>query len=205
MSATAASDWPTPTVSTITRSKPAASQASSASRVRRATPPRVPPAGEARMKLRSLRASAGIRVLSPRIEPPERALEGSIASTASRLPVAMRARAEGLDEGGLAHAWRARDAEAHGPPACGSSAWSSASARSRSSSRVDSMRVIAAASARRSPARMAATGGAGPSLPAPSVMACAPRRGRGRAWARAPRRARWRRPPRGRAVVRAPP
>ncbi len=50
MSATAVSDWPTPTVSTITVSKPAASTSSIVSRVRRATPPKVAPAGEGRMK-----------------------------------------------------------------------------------------------------------------------------------------------------------
>jgi hypothetical protein len=37
--ATAVSDWPTPTVSTMMTSQPAASQTSSASRVRAATPP----------------------------------------------------------------------------------------------------------------------------------------------------------------------
>ena len=46
---TSTSDWPTPTVSTITTSKPAASQTSIASRVRCATPPSVPPEGVGRM------------------------------------------------------------------------------------------------------------------------------------------------------------
>ena len=49
MPATATSDWPTPTVSTSTTSKPAASHTSIASRVRRATPPSVPPDGDGRM------------------------------------------------------------------------------------------------------------------------------------------------------------
>ena len=48
-SATATSDWPTPTVSTRTTSKPAASHSSSASAVRRATPPRSPRDGVGRM------------------------------------------------------------------------------------------------------------------------------------------------------------
>ena len=48
IAATATSDWPTPTVSTSTTSKPAASQSSIASRVRRATPPSVPPVGDGR-------------------------------------------------------------------------------------------------------------------------------------------------------------
>ena len=48
MPATTVSDWPTPTVSTRTTSKPAASQSSMVSRVIRATPPSVPPDGEGR-------------------------------------------------------------------------------------------------------------------------------------------------------------
>lgn len=48
-SATAVSDWPTPTVSTSTTSKPAASQSSMVSRVFAATPPSVPEEGEGRM------------------------------------------------------------------------------------------------------------------------------------------------------------
>ena len=49
MSATAVSDWPTPTVSTSTTSNPAASTTTIASRVARATPPSVPDVGEGRM------------------------------------------------------------------------------------------------------------------------------------------------------------
>ena len=49
MSATTVSDWPTPTVSTMITSKPAASHSSMASRVLRATPPSVPPEGEGRI------------------------------------------------------------------------------------------------------------------------------------------------------------
>ena len=171
MSATAASDWPTPTVSTITRSKPAASQAIIASRVRRATPPRVPPAGEARTKLFSLRASSGIRILSPRIEPPDRSLEGSIASTASRRPAAMARVPKASMKVDLPTPGAPEMPSLTALPACGSNAWSNASAGSRSSSRVDSMRVIAAASARRSPARMSTTVGTRPAVCPPLVMA----------------------------------
>ena len=46
MSATRYSDCPTPTVSTITMSKPAASHSTTASLVLRVTPPRCPPAGD---------------------------------------------------------------------------------------------------------------------------------------------------------------
>jgi len=83
MSQTAVSDWPMPTVSTSTTSKPAASHSSIASRVFAATPPSVPDAGEGRMKAFSEFASCAIRVLSPRIEPPVRADDGSTASTAT--------------------------------------------------------------------------------------------------------------------------
>ena len=77
--------WPTPTVSTITTSKPAASQTSPASRVRRATPPSVPPVGEGRMKRRGRARETGMRVLSPRIEPPG---AGSTVDREHRDPVA---------------------------------------------------------------------------------------------------------------------
>ena len=86
MSATAVSDWPTPTVSTMTTSKPAASQTSMASRVRRATPPRFPPMGGRPNEGGRIPREGVIRVLSPRIEPPERLDDGSTASTATRCP-----------------------------------------------------------------------------------------------------------------------
>ena len=89
MSATAKSVCPAPTVSTMMMSNPAASQASTASRVRRATPPLVPPAGDGRTNASGLWDNASMRVLSPRMEPPERGLEGSTASTATRCPRAM--------------------------------------------------------------------------------------------------------------------
>jgi hypothetical protein len=69
-SATAVSDWPTPTVSTSTTSKPAASHSSIVSRVFAATPPSVPEEGEGRMKAFGSAASRAMRVLSPRIAPP---------------------------------------------------------------------------------------------------------------------------------------
>ena len=68
--------WPTPTLSTKMMSKPAASQSNMVSRVRRATPPRVPPAGEGRMKALRLAAEIFHAVLSPRMLPPERVLDG---------------------------------------------------------------------------------------------------------------------------------
>ena len=84
MSRAAVSLWPTPTVSTSTMSKPAASQRSSVSLVRRATPPRVAALGEGRMNALSRRAIVSMRLLSPRMLPPVRALEGSTARTATR-------------------------------------------------------------------------------------------------------------------------
>ena len=83
---TAVSLWPTPTVSTKTVSKPAASQRMIVSRVLRATPPKEPAVGEGRMKAFFSRAKASMRVLSPRILPFERSLLGSMASTASLWP-----------------------------------------------------------------------------------------------------------------------
>src|SRR5262245_25502245 len=61
-----------------------------ASRVRRATPPSDPPDGLGRMNASGATESRAMRVLSPRMLPPERALDGSTASTATRLPCAMR-------------------------------------------------------------------------------------------------------------------
>ena len=84
--ATAVSDWPIPTVSTSTTSWPAASSTTMDSRVVRVTPPRVPVLGEGRTKAESSLARRGIRVLSPRMLPPERVLVGSTASTATRRP-----------------------------------------------------------------------------------------------------------------------
>src|SRR3972149_3232822 len=76
-------------------SKPAASQAHSASRVRRATPPRAPPAGDGRVKAAGARASSAMRVLSPRIAPPPRRDDGSTASTARRRPAPLQSRPKG--------------------------------------------------------------------------------------------------------------
>ena len=57
-----------------------------ASRVRCATPPRDPREGEGRMNAMSLEAREFMRVLSPRMLPPEIWLLGSIASTATFCP-----------------------------------------------------------------------------------------------------------------------
>ena len=159
MSETAVSDWPTPTVSTITVSKPAASTSSIASRVRRATPPRVAPAGEGRMKAAVWRDSSSMRVLSPRIEPPPRLDEGSIASTASERPRSSSARPKRSMKVDLPTPGTPVMPSRTDLPVCGSTAASSASARSRWSARVDSIRVMACASARRSPASSGARSG----------------------------------------------
>ena len=90
MPATAVSLWPTPTVSTITTSCPAASHTRSASRVFSATPPSVPDAGLGRMNAPSLTESCSMRVLSPRMEPPLTLDDGSTASTATRWPRSIR-------------------------------------------------------------------------------------------------------------------
>ena len=59
------------------------------SRVLRATPPKEPPLGEGRMKARGSLDSRSIRVLSPKMLPPDTELDGSIANTATRDPVAV--------------------------------------------------------------------------------------------------------------------
>ncbi len=60
------------------------------SRVTLVTPPRVRPVGDGRTKAAGSTASRDMRVLSPRIDPPVRELEGSTASTATRWPAAVR-------------------------------------------------------------------------------------------------------------------
>ena len=159
MSATAVSDWPTPTVSTSTVSKPAASTSSMASRVRRATPPRVVPAGDGRMNAASRRDSSSMRVLSPRIEPPPRLDDGSTASTASDRPRSISPRPKRSMKVDLPTPGTPVIPSRTDLPVCGSSAASRQSARSRWSARVDSTSVTACASARRSPASSGARSG----------------------------------------------
>ena len=86
----AVSLWPTPTVSTNILSKPAASQRIIVSRVFRATPPKEPAEGLGRMNESGCTASFSMRVLSPRMLPLVRSLEGSMANTASRPPFSRR-------------------------------------------------------------------------------------------------------------------
>ena len=138
-------------------SKPAASQTSIASRVLLATPPSVPPAGLGRMKARSCAESRSIRVLSPRIEPPDRLDEGSTASTATRWPAAIHCRPSASMKVDLPTPGTPEMPIRKARPAEGSSALSSASARWRWSGRVDSSRVMALATARRSPRRTPST------------------------------------------------
>ncbi len=131
MPATATSDWPTPTVSTITTSNPAASQSSIASRVRRATPPRVPAVGDGRTNAESERVSSPMRVLSPRIEPPVRVLDGSTASTATRCPCSTRWRPNASMNVDLPEPGAPEMPMRIAPPVCGSTSVSSAAASSR--------------------------------------------------------------------------
>src|SRR6516162_494752 len=155
-SATAVSAWPTPTVSTSTVSNPAASQSRIASRVRRATPPTRSPAEEGRMKAPGAFASSVMRVLSPRMAPPPRFEAGSTASTAIRRPSAMPSRPKRSIKVDLPAPGGPEMPMRTAPPVCGSSNSTSRSASSRWSGRVDSIRVMARASARRSPRRKAA-------------------------------------------------
>ena len=67
----------------MTASKPTCSHRVTISFVFNEMPPRYPFVGEGRTNALISRDKWSIRVLSPSIEPPERALEGSIANTAT--------------------------------------------------------------------------------------------------------------------------
>ena len=86
MECTIVSDWPTPTVSIMIVSNPAASQSTMVSLVFLATPPKVDPEGEGRIKAFSSVTSCSILVLSPRILPLFTVLLGSTAKTAIFFP-----------------------------------------------------------------------------------------------------------------------
>ncbi len=131
IAATLTSDCPTPTVSTSTTSKPAASHNSMASRVRRATPPRVPPVGEGRTNARGDRLSCSMRVLSPRIDPPLRVLDGSTANTATRCSCATRKPPSASMKVDLPAPGAPEMPTRMDFPACGSTSSSSASASAR--------------------------------------------------------------------------
>src|SRR5262245_47622633 len=152
IAATLTSDWPTPTVSTSTTSKPAASHSSSTSRVLRATPPSVPPVGDGRTNASGERVSSSMRVLSPRIEPPLRVLDGSTASTATRWPWSTTCRPNASMKVDFPAPGAPEMPMRIEPPVCGRTSARIASASARWSARVDSASVIARASDRRSPA-----------------------------------------------------
>src|SRR5262245_2528820 len=154
--ATATSDCPTPTVSTRTTSCPAASHTIIASRVRRVTPPSEPADGLGRMKASAAAASRGMRVLSPRMLPPERALDGSTASTATRLPSPRRYSPKASMKVLLPAPGTPLTPTRVACPACGRRSSSRRCAASWWSARTLSTSVIAFASARRSRARTAA-------------------------------------------------
>jgi hypothetical protein len=149
MPATAVSLWPTPTVSTMTMSCPAASHTRSASRVFSATPPSVPEAGLGRMKAPALTASCSMRVLSPRMEPPLTLDDGSTASTATRWPRSMRNRPSTSMNVLLPTPGTPDSPMRSERPLDGSRALSNSSARARSSARVLSSSVMVRARARR--------------------------------------------------------
>mmetsp|Transcript_86338 Transcript_86338/g.230579 ORF Transcript_86338/g.230579 Transcript_86338/m.230579 type:complete len:221 (-) Transcript_86338:422-1084(-) len=82
-SVTSTSDWPTPTVSTSTMLYPAASMSITTSSVCWARPPRTQPDAQGLTYALGFMESLSMRVLSPRMEPPERCEEGSTATTAT--------------------------------------------------------------------------------------------------------------------------
>src|SRR5262245_32879023 len=151
MSATAVSDWPTPTVSTSTTSYPAASTTTMASRVALATPPSVPAAGDGRMNAPGSVARRSIRVLSPRMEPPERFDDGSTARTATLCPAAVRRVPSASMNVDLPTPGTPVIPTRRAAPECGVSSTSSRCAKSRWSARLDSTSVMARATCRRSP------------------------------------------------------
>ena len=106
------SSWPTPTVSMMTMSLPAASSTSAASPVARASPPRWPRVAMLRMNTPASPACACIRTRSPRTAPPVNGLVGSTAIDADRL---RRRRAnlgdQAIDQRALAGAGRTGDAD----------------------------------------------------------------------------------------------
>ena len=190
MSATGVSDWPTPTVSTSTTSKPAASTTTIASRVARVTPPSVPGARrrpDERVGRRRRAAPCGSC---------RRGCCRRCASTTGRRrarrpggrsPVSSRA--ERVDERRLADAGHAGDADAVRAAGVRQQARRAAPGpRSWWSGRVDSTSVIARPSAVRSAAQDALGARRRRRRPA-SVTACWSRRAR-----RAARRRRRRSP-----------
>ena len=103
------------------------------------------------------RDSSSIRVLSARIDPPVTLLDGSTARTATRWPRAIRCRPSDSTKVDLPTPGAPLMPMRIDSTACGSSASSTACPRGWSSRRVDSISVIAFASARRSPARTLVT------------------------------------------------
>ena len=76
---TSTSSWPTPTVSMMIMSYPAASRMSTASNVPRASPPRAPRVAMLRTNTEGWLETSPMRMRSPRMEPPEKGLDGSTA------------------------------------------------------------------------------------------------------------------------------
>ena len=113
MDRTAVSDCPTPTVSTRTLRNPAASHSRMVSRVRRATPPRWPRDGRRPdegallhgqpLHARLVAEDAAARNRAGRIDAQHRDVFAAVAH---------QVHAERVDEGALAHAGHARDADA---------------------------------------------------------------------------------------------
>ena len=123
------------------------------------------------MKARSCTDSCSMRVLSPRIEPPDTLLDGSTANTATRWPCAISHRPSASMKVLLPTPGTPLMPSRKAPPACGSSASSSASARTRWSARVDSSSVMALAMARRWRARSPVDDPSRSSVSAASSMA----------------------------------
>lgn len=122
-----------------------------ASRVARATPPRVPAVGEGLTKAAGSTASRSIRVLSPRMEPPVLLDEGSTASTATRWPRPVSRVPKASMKVDFPTPGTPLIPIRRAFPACGSSAVSNCWARARWSAREDSTSVMARATVARDP------------------------------------------------------
>ena len=143
------SSCPTPTVSMITKSRPAASSTSAASLVARASPPRWPRVAMLRMNTPASPACACMRTRSPRMAPPVKGLVGIDRDDAHGVPGRAQLGGQPIDERALARAWRAGDADQVGAPGVREQLGHEERPTPRDSS---SMSEIARAIARASPA-----------------------------------------------------
>ena len=125
------------------------------------------------MNASSLRDSVSMRVLSPRMEPPDSAEEGSTARTATRCPASMSRLPRLSINVDLPTPGTPEIPRRIEPPEKGVRSSSRRLAGSRSSGWLDSTSVIARPSARRSPDRSSLASSSGDGLPGEGATASA--------------------------------